>query len=97
MFENLNGLTGDHAIERLKLIRDKLLKALTHQGLKPVNSLGEKFDPSVHEAIAAAEIEGASDGEIIEEWQKGYLLNDRLLRPAKVKVAQPITNESTGN
>jgi len=92
--ENHNNLIGDQAIEGIKLIRDKLIKVLTQQGLKPINSLGEKFDPTVHEAMITAELEGAFDGEIIEEWQKGYLLNNKLLRPAKVKVAKPITNKS---
>lgn len=88
MSENHNNLNDDQAIEGIRLIREKLLKALMQQGLKPVNSLGENFDPNVHEAIASVQTDITTDGEIVEEWQKGYLLNERLLRPAKVKVAK---------
>lgn len=56
--------------------------------LTPVESVGKEFDPNFHEAVAQKSIVGREDNEIIEEYQKGYLLNGRLLRPSKVMVAK---------
>jgi Molecular chaperone GrpE (heat shock protein) len=47
------------------------------------------FDPNVHEAVVREETESVAPGTVLEVLQKGYLLNDRLLRPARVKVAAP--------
>ena len=50
-------------------------------------ALGLPFDPNVHEAVVKQETANAAPGTVLEVFQKGYLLNDRLLRPARVKVA----------
>lgn len=67
-------------------IYGNFLANLQKEGLKEINALGEKFDPNFHEAIEKIEAEGKESGEITQVLQKGYLLNGRLLRPAKVKV-----------
>lgn len=58
-------------------------------GLKRFNSGGEEFDPELHEAIGMEESEQCDTSMVIEEYQKGYMLNDRVLRHAKVKVSVP--------
>jgi molecular chaperone GrpE len=65
-------------------------------GLKRFSANGEPFDPERHEAIAVEETEEHEAEIVLEDYQKGYLLHDRVLRPAKVKVARPVTPEQAG-
>jgi molecular chaperone GrpE len=62
---------------------------LAAQGLSQIPAVGEKFDPSRHEAIAREETDAHEEGTVIEEMQPGYRLHDRVLRPTLVKVAHP--------
>ncbi|MBN2551578.1 MAG: nucleotide exchange factor GrpE [Spirochaetales bacterium] len=59
-------------------------------GLKRFSANGEPFDPEKHEAIAVEETDQHDSEIVLEDYQKGYLLHDRVLRPAKVKVARPV-------
>lgn len=72
--------------EGIKIIYQKFMNTLSEQGLSLVKSVGEKFDPNFHEALLAEHHEDAEEDIVIEEWRKGYLFKDRLLRPAQVKV-----------
>jgi len=72
----------------IELIYKQLQDALAKLGVKPVSAKGEQFDPRVHEAIEMVETSDVPDHQVIEEWQRGYKLKDRLLRPAMVKVAK---------
>ena len=74
--------------EGLEMVRKHFMDILEKNGLKVVDSLGKIFDPHFHEAVAHQAKEGAEEDEIIIEYQKGYLLNERLLRPAKVVIAK---------
>ena len=65
-------------------------------GLKRFSANGEPFDPEKHEAIAVEETDKHDSEIVLEDYQKGYLLHDRVLRPAKVKVARPVTSEQVG-
>lgn len=65
-------------------------------GLKRFSANGEPFDPEKHEAIAVEETDRHDSEIVLEDYQKGYLLHDRVLRPAKVKVARPVTPEQSG-
>jgi molecular chaperone GrpE len=56
--------------------------------VEAINTIGEKFDPNIHEVVRAVEAGGKESGIIIEETQKGYKIDGNLLRPAKVKVAK---------
>jgi molecular chaperone GrpE len=69
----------------VSMVRQALLDALHSEGLSQVESVGSVFDPHCHEAVAREE---CAEGElyVVEEYQKGYSLAGRLLRPAKVKV-----------
>jgi molecular chaperone GrpE len=72
------------------LIHDELSGILEKQGLKAVDVSG-KFDPNYHEVLMQED--GEADGKILEEIQKGYMLNDKLLRASKVKISRIKTNE----
>ena len=68
------------------MISKQLHHLLEEKGLKKIKSVGEKFNPNEHEAIEVVDGGDKEDGTIVEELQPGYMLNDRIIRPAKVKV-----------
>ncbi|TNF89034.1 MAG: nucleotide exchange factor GrpE [Gammaproteobacteria bacterium] len=70
------------------LTMNMFIQVLERNGLVQIDPLGEKFDPEKHQAISMIESEGAESNAIIEVMQKGFLLNDRLVRPAMVVVAK---------
>lgn len=72
----------------VEIIHKQMLDLLARRGVKPLDALGADFDPHMHQAVASEPADGRRDGEVIEVLRKGYVLNDRLLRPAMVKVAQ---------
>lgn len=71
----------------IELIYRKFLSFLESEGVTRVDSLGQTFDPSVHEAISQEESETYTSGTVMEVLQPGYMLGDRVLRSAVVKVA----------
>lgn len=72
----------------VELIHKQLLELLRKRGVRPIEALGADFDPYYHQAVAHEALEGRRDGEVIEEFRRGYMLGDRLLRPSMVKVAK---------
>jgi molecular chaperone GrpE len=72
----------------VELIYQKLTDLLRKRGVKAFDSLGADFDPNVHQAVVHESSPEHREGEVIGELQKGYMLGDRLLRPAMVKVAK---------
>lgn len=78
----------DGFYEGVKMIYDQILKVLNENGLKEMECLGEAFDPNFHHAVFAEEVEDKEEGTILEVLQKGYLLNDKVIRPSMVKVAK---------
>ncbi len=72
----------------IEMVRTQFLDTLKQHGLEAVQALGQEFDPNFHEAIGEQPTEGKKDQEVVQEYQKGYLLNGRLLRAAKVIVAK---------
>ena len=64
------------------------MKILEKFHVKPVKAIGKPFDPNFHEAIGQEETEEYEDNIVIKEFQKGYLLHDRLIRPAMVMVSK---------
>ena len=80
---------GDAAALRhgIELIHKQFNDALLKFGLEPVESVGQAFDPHVHEAVTTEPSEEHEENTVIEEFQRGYKLGDKLLRPARVKVA----------
>jgi molecular chaperone GrpE len=83
---------GSDAVESIRkgveLIHKQLLDVLRKRGVKPIEALGADFDPHYHMAVAHEPADGRREGEVIEEFRRGYMLGDRLLRPAMVKVAK---------
>ncbi|HEY6334070.1 MAG TPA: nucleotide exchange factor GrpE [Blastocatellia bacterium] len=71
----------------LELIHRQLSDALIRMGLQPIESLGTHFDPNVHEAITIEHSDEHEENTVVQEFERGYKLGERLLRPAKVKVA----------
>ena len=81
-------LKDDKNIEGFLQIKIQILDFLKNQGIEEIKAVGEKFDPNFHEAVEQVEIEGKESGMIIEEIQKGYKLNGRVIRPAKVRITK---------
>ena len=71
----------------LDMVKKQFIDTVSKHGLTPVVAIGKDFDPNFHEALAQEYIEGKKPNEVIKEFQKGYTLNGRLVRPAKVVVA----------
>jgi molecular chaperone GrpE len=81
-------------VEGIKLTVQQLLQTLNKFGVSPIESLGKPFDPTMHEAMLVVETDQHEPNRVVEEFQKGYLLNDRLLRPATVSVSKPPEKEA---
>lgn len=76
----------DEGLHGLVLLRKQLFGVLERHGLKTIEAVGKKFDPSMHECFLSAHEDGKEDEIVLEEIQKGYTLNSLLLRPSKVKI-----------
>ncbi len=76
-------LAEDDWVDGIKLIGNKFRASLESQGISPIEVLGELFDPNIHEAMRQ---DKGKEGIIIEELQRGYRLNDRVIRPSGVVV-----------
>ena len=72
----------------LEIIHRALMEMLRKRGVTPIEAVGTTFDPQVHQAVSYEEDSERSDGEVTEEFRRGYRLGDKLLRPAMVKVAK---------
>ena len=72
----------------VELIHAKLLGVLKKHGVRTIDALGADFDPNVHQAVMHESSPDHRDGEVIGELRKGYMLGDKLLRPAMVRVAK---------
>ena len=72
----------------IELIHTKLHDVLRKYGVRPIEALGEAFDPNLHQAVMHEASPDHREGEVIGELQRGYMIHDRLLRPAMVKVAK---------
>jgi molecular chaperone GrpE len=80
-------------VKGVQLTLQQLLQALNKFGLSSFESVGKPFDPTMHEAMLVVETDKHEPNQVVEEFQKGYLLNDRLLRPATVSVSKPPEKE----
>jgi molecular chaperone GrpE len=79
----------DFFVSGLELVVREFETALERLGVVPVPATGERFDPSLHEAITAEESDDVDEETVIAEVLRGYKLHDRLLRPAMVRVVHP--------
>ena len=69
-------------------------QALTSVGVEPVQSIGEEFNPELHEAVDMVAVEPENDGKITAEYSRGYRFGDRLLRPARVQVGKAMAQKA---
>lgn len=84
---------GGQLIKGIEMVREQFIQALGRHGIEPVDSVGKPFDPNVHEALQQVTSEEHAPGTVIQEFEKGFVRNGRLLRPARVIVASA---DSTG-
>lgn len=80
--ESPDGLAGG-----VEMVLRAMREALSRNGIEEVDPKGERFDPTVHEALSAQPVEGTEAGVVVEVMQKGYRMNEQLIRPARVVVS----------
>ena len=72
----------------VELIHKQLLDLLEKRGVSPIDTVGQTFDPNFHQAVAHETSDDHSEGQIIDELRRGYVMGERLLRPSMVRVAR---------
>ena len=80
-------------VEGIKLIEEQLFKVLRKYGVEPIETVGKAFDPNLHEAVMEEENNEMPHHTIIDEFQRGFLLKERVIRPSKVKVSKRTIEE----
>ncbi len=81
----------------LKMLQQQLLGCLQKHGVEQIEAVGKDFDPHVHEAMMQVEGKEHEESKVVGEFERGYLLNGRLLRPSKVSVCRRLKNEDQQN
>lgn len=96
----LGGLQNAHSAENadvlikgVRIIYDQMLDILKSHGVEQIKALGEKFDPALHEAMTQKVEPEREENIVLEEFQKGYKLNGRVIRPTKVIVSTPLSQQ----
>jgi len=82
--------------EGLKLIETQFQKGLSEAGITPIETVGKPFDPAMHEALMQEEKADVPEGTVLEELQRGFMLADRVLQAAKVKVSRKPEKKAAG-
>ncbi|NDI33753.1 nucleotide exchange factor GrpE [Chengkuizengella sediminis] len=77
----------DSLMKGIEMVFDQMKQTFDSEDLKPIESVGQPFNPEYHQAIMQVESEEHEEGIVVEEVQKGYILKDKVLRPAMVKVS----------
>lgn len=80
--------SSESILQGVRSIANRLQSALTSAGVEPIESVGEPFNPELHEAVDTEETDPEMDGIVIDEYGRGFRMGDRLLRPARVKVGR---------
>ena len=81
-------------IEGLLMVKKEILNALEKNGITKIDSVNKKFDPNLHQAMMEIEDDNLDEGLVIQEIQTGYMMHDRLLRPAMVGVSKKSKQQS---
>jgi len=84
-----HGEVNDNVVQGVELTLKEFEKLLDKNSVKPINAMGEQFDPTVHHAMAQIVSSDAEENSVIEEFRKGYMLNEKVIRPSLVAVAKP--------
>ena len=92
-FERAMKMEGDNdqaksLMQGVEMVYRSLLDALKNEGVEVIEAVGKEFDPHLHQAVMQAEDGNYGSNIVVEEFQKGYMLKDRVIRPAMVKVNQ---------
>jgi len=85
--EAADGENGEGLASGVEMVLGGLRETLKRHGVEAVDPKGEKFDPNRHEALSTMPVEGTESGVVVEVMQKGYLLGEQLIRPARVVVS----------
>jgi len=83
-----SGTSAEKVAEGVRHTALSFANALAAAGVEPIESVGEQFNPELHEAVETAEVEPKDEGKVLEEYAPGYRIGERLLRPARVKVGR---------
>lgn len=83
-----SGSTPEQIAEGVRQTGVSFENALAAAGVEPVECVGQDFNPELHEAVDAVDVDPDMEGKVIEEYSRGYRIGDRLLRPARVKVGR---------
>jgi molecular chaperone GrpE len=75
-------------LQGMEMVYRSLVEALKKEGVEPIEAVGKEFDPNFHQAVMQGEDENFGQNIVTDEFQKGYMLKDRLIRPSMVKVNQ---------
>ena len=75
-------------LQGMDMVYRSLLDALKREGIEPIEAVGKEFDPHFHQAVMKDENKNFGSNIVTEEFQKGYMLKDRIIRPSMVKVNQ---------
>lgn len=78
----------DAILQGIRSTANSFQNALTNAGVEPIASIGEPFNPELHEAVDTEETDPEMDGIVVDEYSRGFRIGDRLLRPARVKVGR---------
>ena len=82
-----NGGNGEALVQGVELTLKQLVGSLTKFGVQPMQTVGQPFDPSGHQAVASVPSDRVPEQHVVEEFQRGYRLHDRILRAAMVTVS----------
>ncbi len=88
-----NSKDFDKFVEGIKLIEEQLFKVLGKYGVESIETVGKAFDPNLHEAVMEEENNEMPHHTIVDEFQRGFLLKERVIRPSKVKVSKRTIEE----
>jgi molecular chaperone GrpE len=86
---------GQSLVDGVALTLAEIMKILEQHYVSPIQALGEPFDPVYHQAMCQEESTDQPPNTVVQEFQKGYLIHDRLLRPAMVVVSKAVQNGQT--
>lgn len=75
-------------LDGVNMVYKSIIEALKSEGAEQIEAVGKEFDPNLHQAVMQAEDDEAGENIVVEEFQKGYMLKDRVIRPAMVKVSK---------
>jgi molecular chaperone GrpE len=95
--EHQSAENAEAVFKGMRIVYEQILDILKSHGVEQIQALGQKFDPAVHQAMMQRSEPDKEDGIVLEEFQKGFKLNGRTIRPSKVIVNKLETGEIPGN